>query len=272
MMKRIKVAAAAVGIACATQGIAAIDNGATGNGELFLSVWDQVNGRSYTRDLGVSLVDFLPGSRVTEHGYLQTWRADAGWMQFVTGLPPAVVGNMRWDVVALDTVTRQRYLTTAAGNVPNLLNFTITQFNTVASHVNAVNLRGQAQNPGDPAYAANNVAADNWVIANSTDGAAYFGTASKGEQWGGKAVGPAFFVSTSLIDQPMDFWLIEQTASGSVQPGIVDNFDAGNLRSYFQFGSNGDLTFRTVPEPGSLGLALAGGLGIAALRRRRKSA
>jgi hypothetical protein len=268
MQLRLTATLCAAAFAVANPAWSAIDTGATGNGELFLSVWSQAAGKSYTRDLNVRMDDFLPGSAVTQPVYHKEWQADAGWVAFVTGLTPSQVSALKWDVIALDTLSRQRYLTTASTDVPDLRNFTITQFNAVRTHVEAVNLLGQTQNPGVTQYAANNFSAANSLVASISDGNAYYGSSFKGEQWAGKAVGPSFFTSAALVGDDMDVWLVQETASGPLNFGTVTNFDVENVsQSFFRFEQNGVLSFNTVPIPGTLVLVLAGIAGLGISRR-----
>jgi hypothetical protein len=86
---------------------AAIDTGATGNGELFFNIWWTGTGsQSYTRDLNVSINDFEAD---LANGMNLTFAADANLNTFMTG---ATGKTLNWNVVATDVDGDYRILTT----------------------------------------------------------------------------------------------------------------------------------------------------------------
>ncbi len=86
---------------------AAIDNGVSGDGDLFFNIWDCT--RSYSRDLGISINAFE--TRLGETGSLVlSWPADENLVRFMAGVIQA--GDLHWNIVAVDTVGARRVLTT----------------------------------------------------------------------------------------------------------------------------------------------------------------
>ncbi|MBU4499734.1 MAG: hypothetical protein KKG40_05945, partial [Gammaproteobacteria bacterium] len=61
---------------------AAIVDGSTGNGELFMTVLDSVGQKSYTLDLNITMNDFLAGVAVSGTSYSYT--ADANMSSFLS--------------------------------------------------------------------------------------------------------------------------------------------------------------------------------------------
>ena len=88
---------------------AAIDTGATGNGELFFNIWWTGTGsQSYTRDLNTS-IDAFDADLLDANGMNLTFAADANLNTFMTA---AAGKTLNWNVVATDTAGDYRVLTT----------------------------------------------------------------------------------------------------------------------------------------------------------------
>ncbi len=103
----LKTLAAAVVMAAAATGAQAdIITGAAGNGELFFNIWD-ANG-SYTRGLNVQINTF-------ETGLAATGNVDMMWASdnlLNNWLATADVATLKWNIVANDTSSDNRLLTT----------------------------------------------------------------------------------------------------------------------------------------------------------------
>ena len=100
------LAAAAVMAVAASGANAAIDAGATGNGELFFNVWDASG--SYTRDLNITINSFE--ALVAAGGSLDlSFTQNATFATFLAG---ADLATLKWNVVAADAVNPLRILTT----------------------------------------------------------------------------------------------------------------------------------------------------------------
>jgi len=153
----LKSIAVAVTLAVAAAGAnAAIDNGAGGNGELFLNVWD-FNG-SYTLDLNVS-IDAFEASLVAPGAFNQSWAADAKLVSFLGAADQA---NLQWNIVAGDGDGVKRLLTTfstlGSSNIRN--SATTNAVSALSQFANKVNTElaivggdSVAVDSANPAYA-----------------------------------------------------------------------------------------------------------------------
>lgn len=109
----LKSIAVAVTLAVAAASAnAAIDNGAGGNGELFLNVWD-ANG-SYTRDLNLS-IDAFQSALAADGNLNLSFAGDANLTAF---LGTADAASLQWNVVAADIDGDKRLLTTFTAPSP----------------------------------------------------------------------------------------------------------------------------------------------------------
>lgn len=278
MQTKLTALAGALALAGFTGGAhAAIDPGLTGNGELYLAVWDSIGQTSYTRDLGVYMDDFLDdeafGSNglVTAAGYTQTWANDAVWATWISGMSDAQKAGLVWDVTASDTAgttaaNQLRFLSTSANDVEGNNTFKpanqqISQFINVAqNYTSAANNLTPA--PGNVDYAA-----DVSSIATAADGFAYFNANNRGSDWGTAA---APFTSTGLIGSAMNFFYITRSGTNNLAKGLVLAYDNAYGRATFSLGANGDLVYMApVPEAETWALLGLGLIGVGALARRR---
>jgi hypothetical protein len=101
MKLKSKLIAAAIALVAATGANAAIDNGSTGNGELFFNIWDATG--SYTRDLNISISSFE--SQIAAGGAIDlTFAADSLLTSFFAGTSGAGArsGTLNFNVFAND--------------------------------------------------------------------------------------------------------------------------------------------------------------------------
>jgi hypothetical protein len=110
MKTKLKMLAAAIAVAASTGSAqAAIATFASGNGEMFLNVRDNVNGLSYVRDLGIFLDNFQPGSES-----FTPVAPDATLTSFLSGKPS---NTLEWSVLAGDAIggNQRRSVSVPAG-------------------------------------------------------------------------------------------------------------------------------------------------------------
>jgi hypothetical protein len=274
-MKLNLIAAAVLALVAVAPAHAKIDNGLNnpGNGELFLSVWDN-NGteasnddRSYSLDLGTRLNDFAsfaatPVEVVRDATYMLTFGPDAtltSWLAASNSL-----ANVRWNVAGFDAVSQDRAaMTVAAGFSGSTQNF--SQFRGWATggavHLAAVNAMGSH-------------GTDNAVNVSSTatgaDGAANSGDTSV---WGTNVGGRIDFSNAGGLGDSLDFWMFSETVASGSSTTLVKQFQLHDDTAHtWTLASNGTLTYAApIPEAETYALMLAG-LGLVGFMARRRKA
>lgn len=268
---KLNLLAAAALMAAAGTANAALDNSLSGNGSLYLSVWNGAD-TSAMFDLGYNIDSFLPaamaadgisvnwnlaGSSVTGHtsttlGYGTTW---ADFAATVTNWNTVV-----FDVAAMDdagtTAGAKRYLSTSfdpltavqAQGTSNLINFKL-----VDGYVNTSNPLGT--------HAAN---ANGANLATAANGNAYYAAGgAKGPKWQNKAS----FVTNGVVGSDLSFYMLANGANGLTKATVTSYAGAFNLSN------TGVLAYATapVPEASTYGMMLAG-LGLVGFMARRRLA
>ena len=289
-MNKIKSLAVAVALAVAAGSAHAdIATGATGNGELFLSVWDKVGQQSYIRDLGISVNAFgtlnaptqtaaAPGSFVNYvdgvGGFTQSWATDATWGTFTAGKTAADISNFVYDVYAMDSAgssafQQVRYLTTTNADLTAWATTSGTQFQNgqvtsmalVNNYLDQANL-DDTQTVG--VGAANNTANGSGIF---TGGIAYMGNGAKLETWGANTN----FLTTATVGSAVDFYYITRSSSTNTQEARAYQYGNTAGDATFLLANDGTLTYQVaaVPEAETWAMFGAGLLMVGAIARRR---
>jgi hypothetical protein len=254
---KLKLIALAAMLAAGSANAAIVD-GSTGNGELFMTVLDSVGQKSYTLDLNLTMNDFLSGVAVSGASY--NYAADANMTSFLGGV--ADVSSLTFAIGAMDTVgtsvaDHHRYITTASYVDPAV----DTNADLKALGTSGAQFLGNTNGL---------IGANNSLVVTDPGIVAYAGSAQWGSNWGSAFNG----VSTGLIGSDLNMYLLEQT------DGV---FAARNSASVYsaieQVGSpvfanldmNGNLMIAAVPEAETYAMMLAGlGLvGFMVARRRQ---
>jgi hypothetical protein len=268
---KLNALVAAALLAAAGSANAALDDSLSGNGSLYLSVWNGTD-TSAMFDLGYNMDSFLPaamaadgisvnwnlvGSSVTGHtattlGYGSTW---ADFAATVTDWNTVV-----FDVAAMDSNATvaggSRYLSTSFSPLAtvqtqsssNLLNFRL-----VDAYVNYSNPLGT--------HAAN---ANGANLATALNGNAYYAAGgAKGDKWQNKAT----FDTNGVVGSDLSFYMLSNTTA-------LGKASVVSYAGTFNLSNTGVLAYATapVPEASTYGMMLAG-LGLVGfIARRRLSA
>jgi hypothetical protein len=242
---------------------AAIQDGSTGNGELFMTVLDSVGQQSYTLDLNVSMNDFLAGVAAnTSYSYA----ADANMTSFLGMVAPENKSSLVYAIGAMDTVGAtatdfHRYITTASYVDPNV----DTNLNLKQLGSSGATLLGDANSLF--------VGADSSIIVTDSSAVAYAGSAQWGSNWGTKFNG----VSTGTIGDDLGMYLLSQTSGAFAVRNSASVYEAltwsNGTPVYANLDMDGNLMIAAVPEAETYAMMLAG-LGLVGfmVARRRKAA
>lgn len=138
----LKTLAAAVALAAAATGAnAAIDNGATGNGELFFSAWDGAT--SYTYDMNMT-IDAFETSKNAVGNLNLVWGTDFT-SNYGSWLATANKSSLQWSVLAMDSSGQRRILATvgqatlpATNSLNDVLRNSVTDTQKYLANVNGV--------------------------------------------------------------------------------------------------------------------------------------
>ncbi len=277
---KMKALVAAVAVAVTGVANAAIAPASTGNGELFLTVWDETGNRSYVRDLGIAMDNFgtqnvtnavnpfAVNVDLTSSPILPI-NADANWATFAS---TGNVSSFKWMINAFDAFggsgpgqLRALYTTKAndeanialPGNLQNNTNtgLLINSADTFISAVNGVD---------------NTVAINNSQIVTDPASAAY--GKNLFDLWGVRA---ASITPFALVGESQNFMYLARSSTSNTAEALIKAYgNTGGLSSW-TLAANGDLQFNPpvapVPEPGEWAMLLAGLAVVGSMARRRLS-
>lgn len=258
---KLKLIALAGLLAATGAANAAIDTGATGNGELFFSVWDGAN--SYTRDLNITIDAFQSG--IAAAGSFNTVFNLSADSLFTSYLASANLSTLSWNISAADSLGARRlietYSTLPATTITNdLVRTTIL---ATASYATAVNSGIKTQGNSDSAVFAANTPG----YANNASGIK-FGTNGGGLL---NFNNSGSFASNSYASG-LNILRIDGAASGVLKSTYTPYTDDGvAVRAYLTSSGLTIAAVTPVPEPETYAMLLAG-LGVmGAIARRRRT-
>lgn len=285
---KLKALAAAAAMAATLPAFAAIEGGATGNGELLLNV-RYYGGTSASTggddisalfDLGIRMDDMIAANG--QAGYSQSWDLSTGaygasWNELLSFVGPANANQIEFSVIALDntdfnTVGGSRYLSTMnVEKVPSLANANLKGFQNMEKYIDANNTRGTHSTDENGAS-----------VATPIDDPDTFFAAINGFGQGDNWLAKTTVDTTQPLGTEQNFWFLTTTAGSFAQVdktpfGVDLNNDgvigAGEF-SKFSLSESGSLSFTAVsaiPEAETWAMMLAG-LGLLGAMVRRRSA
>lgn len=258
---KLKLIAAAALLAATGAANAAIDNGATGNGELFFTAWDGAN--SYTYDLNTTIDAFQASVSATGTGTYLDATLDT---LFTTYLSTANMATMVWNIVAVDANGARRVVDTYSSLPSTTVQADQTRnaISATQSFIGAVNTGIAAQGNGNSAVFAINTPG----YANNTTGIRF------GSNNGGSAqfsINNTGTTANNSYENGLGMVLIGAGASGIAATTFTPYMDEGfAVRAYFD-ASSGRVTIAAVPEPETYALMLAGLALMGGIARRRRN-
>ena len=241
MKLKMKALAAAVALTVAGSANAAIDDFASGDGELFFSVRDNVNKTSYVLDLNIKLSQFNGNANLTFNDMAN----------FVAGSS----GDLSWAVMAGDSVGAGsvgglHYMTTAAAGSDAILggmnNGTLQNWNAMdaayLSNVNGVIGTGNSVTSTINDYSYFTPDMDTWSLNSPVS-------------------------ATAGLGQSQNFYLLSNSASTILGKGQL--VKVTEMIGTWKLDATTGLTYSAVPVPPALWLLGSALLGLVGVARRK---
>ena len=271
---KLKLIATLLGLAIAGGANAAIDQSATGNGELFFQLWDnngtadKADDRNYVRDLGTLSNGAVAGGKLNnwattaatpvlaadkllpQTGGIFSLGADANLASFLAGT--SNMAGLRWNITAVDSAGTDRFLTTSSGiAAAQLPSYTM--------------FRGYASQADIFLGTTTAIGSNESIVLN--------GAAAGISVFGGNVGGKSTFTTDGAVGDQLGFFMLYEKATSGTGTAFMNQYkDAAGTALTWQFKNDGSLTYAVaaVPEPESYALFLAGLGMIGAIARRRR--
>lgn len=273
MKTKFKILAASIAMAVAGQASAALDLGTTNNGSLWLTVWDTSAGatKSYTRNLGLHLLDFLPnnvagGDKTPEAGVTLNFASDALFASTFSGIASS---NLAWNVFAADSAVggaqgQSRIVVTAplaTGDTPSF-----SRNNVNNAGINA-NFFATDLNNNWGCGAASSCAVNDPTVQG----------AGQGPRWNTGIGGAIPFNTSGNVGSLLNFFYFAANSTGVAQADFKTAFANSLGRATWTMDADGNATYTlaavsAVPVPAAVWLLGSGLVGMVGVARRRREA
>jgi len=264
---KIKTLVAAMALAAVSTGAnAAIVNGSSQvDGELYLTVFDEVGQQSYALDLGFTFNEMAADTSLARSYDLSTDTNFAGFMNN-TNLRYTVTGaNTEVGSSRAGTPTNLGFMTTTSGPESALVGATPNQGTAANGIVASITDMAQSSNASTGiAYSGTNgdVNLSNVALIGEIG---YYGDASWGDTLGNRGV-----VASDLVGNEMNmYWArVDQADTTGLAPLLLDVIGNWNLTSTGQLSYAG---VSAVPVPAAVWLFGSGLIGLAGIARRKQA-
>lgn len=261
---KMKVAVAAIALTASMSAGAAMNNSASGDSSLILTLLDNTNNISATFDLGFSYSTFQAAS-VTTPGTVFSWdlannaNYSQAWNSF---LGTAVLSGSSWAVFAGDNLgsgagSRGMITTYASGNTmtQSQLATGLGNFDSYIDANNSIGTHATVANGASSAISGNAFA----------ESASAYGTTKKINNQGTLVVMNGF-------DQSMNVVSLQYVGTNQLANAAMTTYANAVGNATFNMASNGVLTFAApVPEADSWAMLMAGLSLMGFIARRRTS-
>lgn len=238
----------------------AVDTPSSGNGSVFITVWDPTLGASIVQDLGLNYADFVTSQGVnpaivsTLNGAGLSFNVNLSHFTSVG----SNFADLRYTVFAADAVGNYQ-ATGAIATAP--INATIT--GQSGDVVNMIGSTGASQ------VAASwnlNCGVDAVICTGTGFGSTYFG----GGAWGSRFGGGFELDGSTGLGEALGFYLLTRSGIGASSPMNSVQFAGAGGVAQWLLAANGSLSFTApVPLPAAVWMLLSGLAGLGVVSRRK---